>query len=962
MRHLFFSLLAVMALAGPLQAERCVFKGDFAPQEGLVKQIERPLREELCLNGPWRFQPVPAPNGYEWDKGVPPDLPPPAEDKWEKVPIKIPSPWNVNHWGNGPKTGAGTDKLYVPDSVYYPSYPEQWIHYHMAWMGRTFRVPAEWSQDRRLVLHFESVAGECQIWVNGRKVGEHFDKYLPFDVDVTDAVRRDAENAVRVGVRSYRLFDKRDPKYAKMSAPYPNGSNTDRLSGIWQDVSLMALPEVRVDDVFVKPWLDRDTLEAEVTVRNDTAQPCAVALSADVFEWMNKRVGAPIMAAPVPHWRLGDKALSFPGAAAQVPARGTAVCTLTVKVDNRLKAWSPDAPNLNAMLVHVKAGDTRLDTKYQRFGWRQFTFKGRDLLLNGKKIQLTGDLCHPFGAYMWSRRFVWSWYTMIKDMHGNAVRPHAQVYPRCYVDLADEMGICVLDETAVFGSSIRSNFAEPEFWSRYADHFKGLILRDRNHPSVFGWSFGNEMFAIFRLNEIGKEDEKRWYDMLTRTGLDGRQYDPTRLWFSCDGDEDLFGALPVWSKHYGHNLPPLAENARGIDKPLMVGENGGTYYARPSDLAAFAGERAFLDYAGRNDALGVDLYQNIVKMARPNLAYFSASETVWFGLEHLPFGYSDFTRLPTREDGVFFEWDSPEGKFGMQIERLPPYVSSLNPGWDQSLPLYKPLAMFEAQKAAQDPHGPQPCKWDHFLRDDPRPKAPEPTLEAVAYAGGAELKERLGVWGVRTAEASERFLALDGGALPGDAKARVDAVLAKGGTVLVLVSDPQADAAALSALLPEPVQITARTATALERGLEAHAWSSPFGLADLYFAEEEPESNRLIMRCGLAGPFVKNGTVVLAASRTDWSLFNRRAEEGKVGAICCYEHVVKAAGAALVARASGAGTIAVCTIDTSIDSPARRIFWRKLLQNMGLKAQPTAVTGGQGFKHAHDLLLDGPKN
>lgn len=959
MKNRLFGWLAAVVLAGSVHAERCLFKGDFAPQEGFVKRPEQPLRQEQCLNGPWRFQPVPAPNGYEWDKGILPELPP-ADDKWDAVPIKIPSPWNANHWGNGPKVGAGTDKPYGPESVYYPSYPEQWIHYHMAWMERAFRVPATWPQDHRLVLHFESVAGECQIWVNGRKVGEHFDKYLPFDVDVTDAVKRDAENTLRVGVRSYRLFDKRDSKYTKMSAPYPNGSNTDRLAGIWQDVSLMALPAVRVADVFVKPWLDRDTLEVEVTVRNDTPQPKAVSVSADSFDWLNQ-AGKTVLEAPVPTWRLGAKTLSLSGAPLDVPARGSAVCTLTVKADNRLKTWSPDAPNLHALLVNVKAGDALLDTKYQRFGWRQFTISGRDLLLNGKKIQLSGDICHPFGAYMWSRRFVWSWYTMIKDMHGNAVRPHAQIYPRCYLELADEMGLCVLDETAIFGSSIRSNFVEPEFWTRYADHFKGLILRDRNNPSVFGWSFGNEMFAVFRLNEVNKEDEKRWYEMLTRTGLDGRQYDPTRPWISCDGDDDLFGALPVWSKHYGHNLPPLEEHTRGLNKPLMVGENGGTYYARPADLMGFAGERAYLDYAGRNEALAVDLYQNIVKMARPNLAYFSASETVWFGLETLPYGYSDFTRLPTLQDGVFVEGVSPEGKFGMQVERLPPFAGTLNPGWDAALPLYKPLAMFEAQKAAQDPRGPQPCKWDKPLPSEARPKAAEPTLDAVAYAGGPALKEHLAAWGVRTEEVSERFLVFDGGTLPTDAKARAEAVLAKGGTVLVMVCDPKADAAALSALLPEPVSLTAREANALERGNDTHPWAAPFGLADLYFAEEEPESSRRVMRCGMTGPFVKNGEVALTASRTDWALFNRRSEESKVGAIFCYEKWVKPEGAALVTRKAGAGTLAVCTLDYTGQTPAQHAFWKTLFAHMGVKTQAGQAAGGPGGVKAHDLLLDGPQ-
>ena len=520
----------------------------------------------------------------------------------------------------------------------------------------------------------------------------------------------------------------------------------------------------------------------------------------------------------------------------------------------------------------------------------------------------------------------------------------------------------MLDETAIFGSSIRSNFAEPEFWTRYADHFKGLILRDRNHPSVFGWSFGNEMFAIFRLNEVGPEESKRWYEMLARIGLDGQRDDPTRPWLSCDGDEDLSGALPVWSKHYGHNLPPLEEHSRGVNKPLMVGENGGTYYARPADLVPFAGERAYLDYAGRNDALGVDLYQNIVKMARPNLAYFSASETVWFGLETLPFGHADFTRLPTQQDGVFFEGVSPEGKFGMQIERLPPYVSTLNPGWDPALPLYKPLGMFLAQQAAQDPRGPQPCAWDHFAPKGERPKAPVPTVERVAYAGGPALKARLGAWGVRLDDAADSFLVLDGGALPADARSRAESVLSKGGTVLVMVRDPGADAAALSALLPEPVSLTAREATALERGDDAHPWAAPFGLADLYFAEEEPAANRLVMRCGLSGPFVKSGAVALVASRTDWSLFNRRSEEEKVGALFCYEQLAKPAAAALVTRKAGAGTVAVCSLDYAVETPARLVFWQRLFANMGVKTQGATAADGAAGKRAHDLLLDGPQN
>ena len=76
---------------------KTVFQSDFAPQEGRVKPPEAAFRQEVCLNGLWRFQPVPIPHGYAWDRGVTPEIPAPLEDKWESVPIKIPSPWSANH-------------------------------------------------------------------------------------------------------------------------------------------------------------------------------------------------------------------------------------------------------------------------------------------------------------------------------------------------------------------------------------------------------------------------------------------------------------------------------------------------------------------------------------------------------------------------------------------------------------------------------------------------------------------------------------------------------------------------------------------------------------------------------------------------------------------------------------------------------------------------------------------------
>ena len=932
-----------LALSSAAQAAeaRIEFPRDFAPAEGWVKPQEKPFRAELCLNGSWQFQPVVVPPGYRRNEGLPPELPYATTDAWDATPIKIPSPWNVNQWGAGRNVGAGTDHPFWPDSVYFPSYPESWDRAEMGCLRRTFRVPPGWN-DRRIVLHFEAVAGECQVWVNGAPAGRHFDKYLPFDLDVTRLVHFDAENELLVGVRAHSLFDKQSASHAKMRAPYPSGSTTHTLAGIWQDVFLLGLPAVRVEDVFVKPLVDQDTLELEVALRNDTDRPQQVSIAGAIHPWVNL-AGTDVLAGPEPRWKLDEAVVAMERPETTVPAGQAATIVLRQRVAGRLKLWTPATPRLYASLLWLRQGGRALDVRFTRFGWRQFTIQGSQLRLNGQKIQLFGDLLHPFSPLTMSRRYAWAWYKMIRDFGGNAVRPHAQPHPRHYLDLADEMGIVVLDETAIFGSAVDLNFEAPAAWQRFAAHTDGLVLRDRNHPSVVGWSFGNELFAIFNLNQVSKQEADGWYEQLASLGRRARRLDPTRPWISCDGDEDLRGALPVWSKHFGHGTP--LDRLPEIDKPLMVGESGGSYYARPAHLAMFNGPRAFEDYAGRNEALAIDVYDNIVRMARPRLAYYSASETAWFGLEHLNFGYRDYSRLPGRRDGVFFTRAFQEGKPGMQMERLPPYVATLNPGWDAQLPLYKPLAMFDAEKAALAGDGPRPCAWDHRQPDARvKPPARPPSLENVAFIGdpAGALGRRLSWLGVLLTPSGQaatgpRLVIVDAQRLSesqqAEARRAIDE-LRSGGTLLVMAGSGGNEAESLATILPAAVRWTDRPATALVGDAE-HPWTADLSADRLYFAEDGPD--RFILRHGMEGPLVERGRVLLRASDTDWSLFNDAPENVKCAAAVLYEHLNKPAGAALVEYAHGQGKLVLSTIDYRVASRGVDALWRRLLSNMGVK-------------------------
>jgi beta-galactosidase len=470
-----------------------LFPRAFAPSEMWAKLVEHPFRQDICLNGLWQFQPVPVPGDWSRDTGTPPALPAPSDGNWETTPIKIPSPWNVNTWGSGRDAGSGTGHPYWPSSIYFPSYPASWDGVEMGWLRRSFLVPMAWS-GKRIVLHFEAVGGNAQIYVNGHMAGEYFDRYLPFDLDITDLVTRGELNELLVGIRSMRLYDQKSAKYKHMRTPYPPGSTTDNLVGIWQDVYLLALPAVHISDVFIKPFVDRNILEWDVTITNDTIHTQNLEVNGNVHPWVNL-AGSSVLDAPEPKWRLDPPVLKFPIERITMKPGESRTVTLKQKVSNRLKLWTPDTPNLYGLLAAITAHGKVIDRYYTRFGWRQTQISNADFLLNGKKTVLFGDLLHPFGPFICSRRYVWSWYRMIKEMHGNAVRLHAQPHPRHYLDMADEMGLLVLDETALFGSSLQLNFEAPEAWDRFAKHYDNMILRDRNHPSVFGWSCGNELFA-----------------------------------------------------------------------------------------------------------------------------------------------------------------------------------------------------------------------------------------------------------------------------------------------------------------------------------------------------------------------------------------------------------------------------------------------------------------------------------
>lgn len=896
----------------------------FAPQEGVVKAPEQPYRQEISLNGTWQFQPMPLPAGFKPKTGKAPELPAPQAEGWEKTPIRIPSPWNVNSFTDG-KGG---------DFRAYPSYPEAWNKVDMAWLRRGFQVPKEW-KGRRVVLHFEAVAGHAQVLVNGKNVGEHFDIFLPFDLDVTDALRWDGENELLVGVRKSSLFDGQTPMGTR---PYPYGSIWGpHIAGIWQDVSLMALPEVRVAGLFVKPLVNKDSLEVEVTLRNDTAKAQQVSVGGKVHPWQSL-AGNDVVSAPVPKWKLKEAVLAVPAVKVSVPAGQETTVTLKQTVGDKLAFWTPDSPNLYGLVLETAVNGKAVDRRYERFGWRQLTFEGSRQLLNGKPLELRGDSWHFLGIPQMTRRYAWAWFKMLKEANGNAVRPHAQVYPRFYLDVADEMGVMVMAESAIWASDGGLMMDNQELWDRCEVHLKNMVLRDRNHPSVFGWSVANEVIPVIKhvrhqppeVVEAMCERYAKWLGIV-------QSVDSTRPWVSADGDEDADGRLPTLVGHYGDLASMKRWSEKG--KPWGIGEQTMAYYGTPKQVSKYNGDRAYESMLGRMEGIAYESYNLIANGQRKfGASYCSVFNLAWYALQPLELGLPDTSRPYTLEDGIFFG-AYVEGQPGVQPERLGPYCSTLNPGYDPKLPLYVTWPMFEAIQAAYAPEGPKPCKWDTIPKipaATPRP-LPAGTIAQASLLGDGMLRKQMQLAGVKiqdpVAGKAPEVLIIDAAVpAPAEGKQLVDATLAQGGTVLVWGPNTKT-LDQLNALLPERLELTKREWSSL---LVRQADPVVEGLtaADLYFSEMNPN---VIIQNGLAGPLVEKGRVLLEACNTDWRKWNKQGEQVKTAMVTRSEREAKPSGAALVALNVGKGRLLVSSIHGMADSKERMDISRRILANIGLQ-------------------------
>ena len=357
-------------------------------------------------------------------------------------------------------------------------YQEAWPGCHgVAWYWRDVTVPSNPEPDGCTLLRFWQVDYLADVWVNGVHVGRHEGGEEVFAFDVTDTVKPGATNRIAVRVLSPGdepidgMTRLNVPQRGRACSPPPGGEY--QCGGLIDSVELLVCPAVRIGDLHVQPDCKTGDLRVLTTVRNAGKQAVSGRLRLTV---------AP--AASGETFAVSDSERSF--------APGDTRVETTLKIANP-RLWKLNDPFLYRVTSRVVIGRSEFsDEVSTRCGFRDFRFAEGAFRLNGKRIFLrcshTGNTAPVGYRVPLDPDFLRRDLLNSKVMGFNMIRFFGSIPRRYQLDLCDEIGFLVYNETAANWQWNDS----PQMAERFDNEVRGMIVRDRNHPSVVLWGLLNE--------------------------------------------------------------------------------------------------------------------------------------------------------------------------------------------------------------------------------------------------------------------------------------------------------------------------------------------------------------------------------------------------------------------------------------------------------------------------------------
>ena len=464
-------------------------------------QLQR--NDWMCLNGNWNYR-----GGKDAAPALEPLSPVSFDSRTEK--IRVP---------------------FCPESVLSGIQRKQEIN---MWYQRSVEIPAKWV-NKQVLIHFDAVAHNTTLFINGHKAGAHAGSYDAFSFNITPWLQK-GNNSIIVAVQD--LNDGRVPS----GKSGPRGDYTF-CSGIWQTVWLEPVNKIYINNIRLLPDLDNSRLKVLVNIEGD-GKVTAVALD-------------------------GNKVV------AQGQSTNGTYFYLPIKSP---KLWSPDDPFLYNLKINLAdAQGNTADEVISYFGMRDIRLgKVNGVtrpLINGKFMMQLGLLDQgywPDGVLTApTEDALKSDIQFAKNAGFNLIRKHMKTEPQRFYYWADKLGLLVWQDMPAIWYQDEDTATTR---SGYRKELKALIDEHYNSPSIITWVPFNENWGAFDVKEI-----TNWL----------KQYDPSRLVNGNSG----FNNNPSYQKAYGD-----PGNGDYADTHIYVGPYGASVpeQNRAASLGEFGGVGLFV--------------------------------------------------------------------------------------------------------------------------------------------------------------------------------------------------------------------------------------------------------------------------------------------------------------------------------------------------------------------------------
>ena len=347
-----------------------------------------------------------------------------------------------------------------------------------AWYRKTFTITNK-DKGKIVILNFDGVYMESEVWINGERVGYHPNGYMPFYYDITPFLLPTGEENL-ISVRVQNIGD---------NSRWYSGS------GIYRQVWLTVMNPVHVDvwGTFIStPTVSASAAEVDIniTLNNKSDTNRQIDLQTRIIDSNDRIVGSVVNET-------------------MINARNQKDVHQHLVLEHP-KLWSLERPTLYRAETSVLVKEKAVDVFVSRFGIRSIEFSpDKGFTLNGEPVLLKGACIHHDNGILGAAAFPRAEERRVEilKVNGyNAIRTAHNPPSKQFLDACDRQGILVINEAFdTWEAAKRPQGVHRFFRCRWRDELTAFMKRDRNHPSVIIWSIGNEIRerATARGLEIG---------------------------------------------------------------------------------------------------------------------------------------------------------------------------------------------------------------------------------------------------------------------------------------------------------------------------------------------------------------------------------------------------------------------------------------------------------------------------